>query len=260
MSKTLAFSLTVVMLLLTTAGFASLYFNQAAEIEALRQDMKSLQETATVTTDINVSSSGMAADTAGHVAMATVRLDITGTNFVAVGSGFIISKNGYVLTNEHVVADAREISATLGNGETFKGRVLDSDQWRDLALVRLDTERTDLPEISIATDREVSIGTSVVAVGYPLGLELGGPPSFTAGIVSAKRNINGLDYVQTDAALNSGNSGGPLVNYQGFVVGVCTGAVVDSGTASTSIGLAIPVPDFLKFMADSRARCGDCHA
>jgi len=260
MTKTIALGLTTLLLLASTAGFAFLYFNQAAEIKNLKKDMQTLQETTPVTGNVTTTPGVMSPEIVNQVAHATVRIEVIGAGFIASGSGFVVSRIGYVLTNEHVVNKARSITVTFVNGDTFSGKVLDSDPVRDLAIVRLDTARTDLPALPIASDGEVNIGATVMAIGYPLGMELSGPPSFTSGIVSARRSINGLDYIQTDAALNSGNSGGPLVDYLGRVVGVCTGAVVESGVVSNSIGLAIPVTDFLKFMSDSRVKCGSCHA
>jgi len=260
MKISIILGIVALVLAVLTGGFAALYFNQSADINTLKEDMKSLRESAPATGVPALTPGSLPADVAAHVAASVVRVDVTGNGFVSVGSGFIISNNGYVLTNHHVIVDALAVVITMVNGDRFSGKVVDFDQARDVALIKMVTDRSDLPEIGLATGRDVTPGTEVTAVGYPLGLELPGPPSFTAGIVSAVRTIDGLSYIQTDAALNAGNSGGPLVNYYGEVVGVCTGAIVNDNLVSPSIGLAIPIADSLSFMSDGKVGCAECHS
>ncbi len=259
MKKTLIFGLIILFLTTAAGGFAFLYLNQAKDVKALKVEMQNLRETMPVTETFAVTSGSMPPDIARMVASATVRIDIKGDGFIAVGSGAIISNKGYVLTNQHVVDGATTITASLVNGDILTAQVINTDVTRDLALLKLVTDRQDLPELGFDTGNDNPAGTEVMAVGYPLGLELSGPPSFTAGIISALRDVNGQHYIQTDAAINSGNSGGPLVNMQGQVVGVCSGAILDDKLISPSIGLAIPVDDCLKFILDSGVTCAECH-
>jgi serine protease Do len=96
-------------------------------------------------------------------------------------------------------------------------------------------------------------------VGFPLGLELSGAASYSNGIVSALRTINGLQYIQTNAAMNAGNSGGPVIDMQGMLVGMVEGSVTDPNTTVEGLGLAIPVADVLKFIDSGRISCANCH-
>jgi len=154
----------------------------------------------------------------------------------SLGSGFIISQDGYILTNEHVVDAADEITVKLGDGRTFQATVKGADQKLDLALLKVDA-KGDLPVATFGDSDELKIGEWVMAIGNPFGLE----QTVTAGIVSAKGRVIGAgpydDFIQTDASINPGNSGGPLFNSAGQVVGINT-AIVAGGQG---IGFAIPI-------------------
>jgi serine protease Do len=154
----------------------------------------------------------------------------------SLGSGFIISQDGYILTNEHVVDGADEITVKLSDGRTFQATVKGADQKLDLALLKVDAEG-NLPIASFGDSDQLEVGEWVMAIGNPFGLE----QTVTAGIVSAKGRVIGAgpydDFIQTDASINPGNSGGPLFNSQGQVVGINT-AIVAGGNG---IGFAIPI-------------------
>src|SRR6476661_2503968 len=142
----------------------------------------------------------------------------------ASGSGFIVSKDGYILTNNHVVADADKVTVTLLDKRTFEAKVIGRDPTTDVAVIKIDG--SNLPVATLGNDEASRVGQWVVAIGNPLGLDF----TVTAGIISAKgRPLQGLlgnrgyeitDYIQTDAAINPGNSGGPLVNIRGEVIGI----------------------------------------
>jgi serine protease Do len=153
-----------------------------------------------------------------------------------VGSGFIMSKEGYILTNNHVVEDADQIKVKLAGGKEFDGKVVGRDPKTDLALVKI-AENSDLQPLKLGNSDDLKVGNWVVAVGSPFGLE----QTVTAGIVSAKGRVIGSgpydNFIQTDASINPGNSGGPLINLQGEVVGINT-AIIASGQG---IGFAIPI-------------------
>lgn len=153
-----------------------------------------------------------------------------------LGSGFIISEDGFVLTNNHVVRKADDIQVILQSGEKFKADIIGSDPKTDLALLKIKSGK-NLPAVRFGSSSELEIGDTVVAIGNPFGLG----HTVTSGIVSAKGRSLGLgaydDFIQTDAAINPGNSGGPLFNYRGEVVGVNT-AIIAGGQG---IGFAIPV-------------------
>ena len=161
----------------------------------------------------------------------------------ASGTGFIVSKDGYILTNNHVVADADKVTVTLLDKRSFTAKVIGRDSTTDVAVIKVDG--TDLPVASLGDDNVARVGQWVVAIGNPLGLDF----TVTAGIISAKgRSLPGLlkgsyaitDYIQTDAAINPGNSGGPLVNIRGEVIGI-NSAIASSTGFYAGYGFAIPV-------------------
>jgi serine protease Do len=157
-----------------------------------------------------------------------------------LGSGVIIDRRGYILTNSHVVADALEIKVTLTDERSFKATLVGADRFTDLAVVRIDGKR--LPAASLGDSSRLAVGETVVAIGNPLWIE--GGPTVTVGVVSALgRSMEqaGLpllhNLIQTDAAINAGNSGGPLVNLAGRVVGINTAVIA----SAHGIGFAISV-------------------
>ncbi len=153
-----------------------------------------------------------------------------------VGSGFVMSGDGYILTNNHVVEDADQIKVKFANGKEYDGKVVGRDAKTDLAMVKI-TGATDLQPLTLANSDDLKVGAWVVAVGSPFGLE----QTVTAGIVSAKGRVIGSgpydNFIQTDASINPGNSGGPLINMNGEVIGVNT-AIIAGGQG---IGFAIPI-------------------
>jgi serine protease Do len=155
----------------------------------------------------------------------------------ATGSGFIISADGYILTNSHVVDDAQEVTVKLTDRQEFKARVVGSDKRTDVALLKI--EATGLPTVTMGDPNRLKVGEWVAAIGSPFGLE----NTVTAGIVSAKgRSLpqeNYVPFIQTDAAINPGNSGGPLFNLKGEVVGINSQIYSRSGGY---MGLAFAIP------------------
>ena len=159
---------------------------------------------------------------------------------MAMGSGFIISKDGYVVTNNHVVEGADSVLVRMSDRREFDAEVVGTDPRSDLALLRI--EAKDLPVTRLAKEDELEVGEWVLAIGSPFGLDY----SVTAGIVSAKgrslpteNNENYVPFIQTDVAINPGNSGGPLFNLDGEVVGVNSQIFTRSGG---SIGLSFSIP------------------
>ena len=163
------------------------------------------------------------------------------------GSGFVVSPNGLILTNHHVVADAERVVVQLFDKREFTAKVMGSDPATDIALIKI--EATNLPSTSLGNSDSTRIGEWVLAIGNPLGSAF--TFTVTAGIVSAKgRGLDGLqqgppgyaiqDFIQTDAAINPGNSGGPLVNVRGQVVGINSAIASETGLY-TGYGFAIPI-------------------
>jgi len=159
-----------------------------------------------------------------------------------IGSGFLISADGYLLTNHHVVEGADEIIVTLPDKREFKGKLVGSDSRSDVALVKIDGG-TDLPTLKIGDPAKLRVGEWVIAIGSPFNLQ----NTVTAGIVSAKSRETGdlLPFIQTDAAVNPGNSGGPLINMRGEVVGINSQIFTISG-AYQGISFAIPIDEAQK--------------
>jgi serine protease Do len=157
----------------------------------------------------------------------------------SLGSGFIIARDGYIVTNNHVVENADEIKVKLANGKAFDAKVVGRDPKTDLALIKIDGSN-DLTPLLLGDSDALRVGTWVLAIGSPFGLE----QTVTAGIVSAKGRVIGAglydDFIQTDASINPGNSGGPLLNTKGEVVGINT-AIMSRGGGNDGVGFAIPV-------------------
>jgi serine protease Do/serine protease DegQ len=155
----------------------------------------------------------------------------------SLGSGFVISAEGYILTNEHVVKDAEEIEVLLADGRALSARVVGVDPRTDVAVIKVDTEE-QLPVAVLGDSDNLKVGQWALAIGNPFGLE----GTLTVGVISATERANlGIedyeDFIQTDASINPGNSGGPLLNIHGEVIGINT-AIVASGQG---IGFAIPI-------------------
>jgi serine protease Do len=163
----------------------------------------------------------------------------------ALGSGFIVDRAGIILTNNHVVAGADEVLVKLTDNRQLSAKVLGSDPATDVAVIKLDKAPHDLQVVTLGDSEKVRVGDYVLAIGNPLGLG----QTVTMGIVSAKNRIIGEklgdidpryeDFIQTDAAINQGNSGGPLFNFRGEVIGI-NSAIINPGVAM-NVGFAIPI-------------------
>lgn len=172
---------------------------------------------------------------------------------MASGSGAIISEDGYIVTNNHVIDGADEINVTLSNKRSFKGKLVAADPSSDLAVIKIDAK--GLPFMLYGNSDEVQIGQWVLAVGYPLNLEA----TVTAGIISAKGRTLDINrrqsttpvesFMQTDAAVNPGNSGGPLVNTEGKLIGI-NSAIASPTGAYAGYSFTIPVNIVRKIIAD----------
>ncbi len=163
-----------------------------------------------------------------------------------LGSGFIISADGYILTNDHVAGNAKEITVSLTNGEKYKAKLVGTDAVSDIALLKIDGK--NLPYLRLGNSDDVIIGEWAIAFGNPFGLfDISDKPTVTVGVVSAtKMNLRAEEgrvyrgMIQTDAAINSGNSGGPLVNSIGDVIGV-NAVIYTPNQGSIGLGFAIPI-------------------
>lgn len=179
---------------------------------------------------------------------------IYGTSqFQSRGTGFLISDDGYILTNQHVIDEATDIKITMNDGTEYEAQVVGSDEYFDVALLKIDGE--NLPCVTIGDSDNTAVGEQVVLIGNALG-EL--TSSFTGGYLSGvDRAVSSegkaVNMMQTDAAINSGNSGGPLFNMQGEVIGITSAKYsgsTSSGASIEGIGFAIPINDVMKLVSD----------
>ena len=175
----------------------------------------------------------------------------------ALGSGFIFDKEGYILTNEHVVKDAKDIKVTMLDGSTYKAEYIGGDEELDIAIIKINPKGKELPTLELGDSDNIEIGEWAIAIGNPLGFK----HTVTLGVVSAlHRKIpkpDGQGYytnlIQTDAAINPGNSGGPLLNIHGQVIGINTAIIAPS--EAMNIGFAIPINTAKRFI-ESLIRTG----
>lgn len=165
-----------------------------------------------------------------------------------VGSGFILSADGFIMTNAHVIEGASEVIVTLPDKREFKAKIIGADKRTDVAVVKIDTK--GLPAVKIGDVNRLKVGEWVMAIGSPFGLE----STVTAGIVSAKQRDTGdyLPFIQTDVAINPGNSGGPLINMRGEVVGINSQIYSRSG-GFMGISFAIPMDEAIRVSDQLRA-------
>lgn len=156
-----------------------------------------------------------------------------------LGSGFIINKNGYIVTNHHVVKKVDKITVKLGNGKEYTAKIIGSDANSDIALLKIDGGK-NLKSIHMGDSDKIEVGDFAIAIGNPYGLS----STFTLGVISSRgQDVNssdGMPRIQTDAAINPGNSGGPLLNIQGEVIGINQMIYSQTG-GSVGIGFAIPI-------------------
>jgi S1-C subfamily serine protease len=162
----------------------------------------------------------------------------------ALGSGFVVDKSGHIVTNYHVIDGASEVFVNFSQDDRLRARIVGSDPATDIALLKIDGHRRGLSPIALGDSEEVRVGDEVVAIGNPFGLER----SVTAGIVSALQReiVSPSSYpidkvIQTDAAINRGNSGGPLLNAAGEVIGVNTQIATAGSEGNVGVGFAVPV-------------------
>ena len=195
----------------------------------------------------------------------TVRVEVKRTTDVSesngVGSGFVWDKNGNVITNAHVVTDAKKIIVTFLDGRSYNAELIGKDPFTDIAVLKVDADKAQLQPISLGDSSNLKVGEQIAAIGNPFGLS----GSMTSGIVSQLSRLlpaqDGLfqipDVIQTDAAINPGNSGGPLLNMRGEIVGINT--AIQSGTGEfTGVGFAIPSQTVAKIVP-SLIKNGEYH-
>jgi S1-C subfamily serine protease len=249
--KNRAMAITLIILVLTIVSMGYLYSrlngeigNVQSEMTALKLEVSSLQVGSSQGTSTTppASTTITMVDLISMVQPVIVRVDVTGSGFQASGSGIIIRSDGYIITNEHVIDNATSITVTLSTDQQYTATVTSSDTGLDLAILELAGSPSNLPAATLGSADDIIVGGVVVAAGFPLGPDLPGPASFTQGIVSAIRTIDGQRYVQSDVVINPGNSGGALLaRSSGKVIGITTSVLFMRGQDIEEIGLAIPI-------------------
>ncbi len=177
----------------------------------------------------------------------------------SVGSGFVISPDGYIVTNEHVAHNAAKITVAFMDGATLDATLIGSDEASDLALIKVEPPEP-LPHLSFATNGQAIPGEWAIALGNPFGLFEAAEPTVTVGVVSGtgrdfqpQENRIYRDMIQTDAAINQGNSGGPLINALGEVIGVNTFIYTSGGGGSIGLGFAVPADKAMRIVEELKA-------
>jgi S1-C subfamily serine protease len=200
-------------------------------------------------------------DIAKSVAPAVARVDATTSKGSTTGSGVVFRDDGYLITNAHIVSGADTLTVVLADGTSIDGRVVGTDGWTDVAVIKID--RDHLPVATLGDSTSLKAGVSAIAIGAPLGL--GGGPSVTVGVVSAMgqrvQSASGIDLhgmIQTDAPIAIGASGGALVDGSGVVVGITTAIPRGDDPAATSLGFATPI-ELAKHVADDIVLTGKAH-
>ncbi|MBN1367964.1 MAG: trypsin-like peptidase domain-containing protein [Dehalococcoidales bacterium] len=175
-----------------------------------------------------------------------VKVELSNNN----GSGVIISNEGYLITNYHVIKTGGSMIISTVEGNKYEAELINIDEQLDLALLKIISDKTDFIKATFSPIKNVIVGQDVLAVGYPHSYTLLGPATFSKGIVSAFQNKDSKLWIQTDAAINRGNSGGPLINLQGDVIGINTSVLVDEylGEGVTCLNFAIPSDDVINFI------------
>jgi serine protease Do len=180
------------------------------------------------------------------------RIEVSGATFQASGSGIIIRSDGYVITNQHVIDNTTSINVTLNNNQQYTATIIAQDSNIDLAIIKLANIPPNLPVVNMGTASDIAIGGVVIAAGFPLGPILEGPPSFTQGIISAERIVDGQKYIQSDVQINPGSSGGALLSRTtGKLLGITTAGLVPPGQDAEGIGLAIPIDIILTYIQNN---------
>ncbi|NNL58851.1 MAG: trypsin-like serine protease [Nitrosopumilus sp.] len=179
----------------------------------------------------------------GVVSISVTKTSAHGDESSGVGSGFVFDKNGHIITNNHVVKDAKKIFVTFVDGTSYNAEIVGTDPYADLALVKINVKSEKLYPLSLGSSSELKVGEQIAAIGNPFGLS----GSMTSGIVSQLGRIlpsqgTGFsisDVIQTDTAINPGNSGGPLLNMNGEVVGINT-AIYSTDGSFSGVGFSVP--------------------
>ncbi len=294
--KTIVYS-TLITLVLVSVGFSIIYFRYINPIEEKRANGEAIENAAEkskpdtvyirekITDKILRTRRTIITETVKKVSPAVVGINVTKIKkyrdpftadplfryffgdriytqeVKALGSGVIISSDGYIVTNDHVAGDASEVIITMTDGTRHPAKIIGSDKATDICLLKI--EGNDFPHVKFGNSDDILIGEWVIALGNPFGLfEINDKPTVTVGVISATgmnlNSVNGRYYInmiQTDAAINTGNSGGPLVNSLGELIGINTLIFTPGGTpGNIGVGFAIPINKVKRIIDQLKAK------
>jgi len=227
----------------TISSFSGDILNISSSISILEGDISALEKEVTTLDIANYAPINVVS----RLAPSIVRIE-TDTNRTP-GTGVIITENGYVMTNSHVIEGGTSIHIILSDGQIYSATVVGDDPGLDLAILEIDSNLNNFPAATLGNYEDITIGEDVLALGFPYSDDLGAELAATIGIVSAIKYIEsyGNEYIQTDAEISLGFGGGPLVNMRGEVIGINTWGY----TAGEGLGFAIPVNDMKDFIEDT---------
>ncbi len=222
------------------------YARQNTQLKEIQSQIAALEARLSTQLVASTNPVSQAVNVVSSLTPAIVRVNGAGPGFSVSGSGTIIDKRGYVLTNQHVIDGTTSLTVTAQD-QQYAATIIASDSTKDLALLKILSDRTNFSTAVLGVPSDIVVGTEVLALGFPLGNDFVGSVTVTAGVVSALRNIGGLNYVQNDAAINRGNSGGCLVTLTGKMIGVPS-AGYDAAEDIDLINLAIPIDEVNAFL------------
>ncbi len=244
LSQVAALSGQVASIVSSVSSFSSDMSDLQSSLENIRGDVAGLEESIG---GLETTGSAML-DVVALLRPSVVYVEVELSPFGAgSGSGVILTGEGYVMTNYHVIEDNTSIQVTLSGGDSYSATVIDGDRDLDLAILKLGSSRDDFPAAALGDYQDITIGEGVIALGFPFPTDIGEELSVSSGIVSSLRFIDGYQYIQTDAAINNGNSGGPLVNLKGEVIGINSWVF----TLGEGLGFSIPVNNMKEFIVST---------
>jgi len=235
----------IVILLIAQVACVYFYVHLNDDLKKSKTEITSLRYDITTLKNDNLAS----IKTVGLLEPSVVKIELSNNK----GSGVIITKSGYVITNYHVVADGSPIKVVTMNGDNFDAEVVATSQDQDLAIIKIISTHMDFYAATLGSMEKEVVGEDVIAIGYPQSYILVGQATFTKGVISAFQTMANRSWIQTDAAINLGNSGGPLVNLRGEVIGINTIELVDDhlGEGVDSLNFAIPIDEIKTFIKDN---------
>ena len=224
----------------TASSFSTEIAGLNSSFTSLQNDLLLLEGTIS---GMNTSSEN-SVNIVSQVSPAVVRIRVSSPPTRNPGTGIIITQDGYILTNEHVITGNSTVTVYLVSGESYQASVVASDAEMDLAILKINAGRASFPAVTLGNYDDITIGQRVLAFGYPYSYDLGDELAVVDGIVSSFKTQDGYEYIQSDTEISQGYGGGPIVNMDGEVIGLTTWAF----TAGEGLKFAIPVNNMKSYI------------